>query len=296
MQVIDAHVHFWSLSLDIQPWLSHPAPNMLGDYRSMARDTGPGELLAQRGTVELLGAVHIEADAADGLKETEWLATLPTTAPQGLPFVMVAGVDLAAPDCAERLDTHISMTDRIRGVRQILNVHPDPHFDYVGRHYMREAAWQSGFNELGKRGLSFDLQLYPAQMADAARLADAHPHTLFILNHAGMYVDRHSVEGWRQWRDGLRQLAERDNVVTKLSGFGMLDHRWTPDSLRPLVLETIDAFGIERCMFASNFPVDMLYARYEQVWQAYDNIVSAGSSTEKAALFHANASRFYRME
>ena len=96
-------------------------------------------------------------------------------------------------------------------------------------------------------------------MAGAAALAHAYPDVLIILNHAGMPVDR-DEEGLRLWRRGMQQLATADNVVVKISGLGTVDPKWTVESIRPFVLQTIEAFGVARSMFASNFPVDKLSA------------------------------------
>lgn len=295
MQVIDPHVHFWALGQGNQPWLECPKPNLLGDYSSMARDFGPEELLAERGDIELLGLVHVEADAVDPLAETRWLTAQLAQYETSLPSALVVGADLSQPDAGARLAAQCGLTDRVRGVRQILNVHADPLYDYVGRHYMQEPRWQENFALLKRWGLSFDLQIYPAQMAQAARLAAEHPETPFVLNHAGMYVDRQGVAGWRAWREGLRLLAAEENVTVKLSGFGMLDHHWTLGSIRPLVLEAIDVFGVERCLFASNYPVDGLYARYQDIWHAYAELVADASADEKRALFIDNARRVYRL-
>ncbi|WP_324692211.1 amidohydrolase family protein [Cobetia sp. D5] len=296
MQVIDPHVHFWNLGQGNQPWLDHPSPNLLGDYTPMARDYGPEDLLVDAGDIELLGAVHIEADAVDPLAETHWLAgRIEEGRAPRLPSALVVGADLSRQDADEQLAAQCQASEKVRGVRQILNVHADPLYDYVGRHYMGEPTWCANFALLARYELSFDLQIYPSQMSQAARLAEDHPEVPIILNHAGMYVDRHHMTGWREWRDGLRRLAACDNVSLKLSGFGMLDHHWTVGSLRPLILEAIDAFGVDRSMFASNFPVDSLYASYPTIWKAYAEIVVDASSSEVQALFVENARRIYRL-
>ncbi|WP_043527706.1 amidohydrolase family protein [Litchfieldella xinjiangensis] len=295
MQVIDPHVHFWALAQGNQPWLEHPTPNLLGDYAPMAKDFGPGELLTVSGDIELLGLVHVEADAVDPLAETRWLVDELNRQEVRLPSALVVGADLSKPEAIDHLEAQCELSNQVRGVRQILNVHADPLFDYVGRHYMEEAGWQDNFSQLARLGLSFDLQIYPSQMARAAQLAAEHPETLFVLNHAGMYVDRQGVTGWRAWRDGLRLLAAQSNVMVKLSGFGMLDHDWTVGSIRPLILEAIDAFGVERCLFASNYPVDGLYAAYQDIWYAYAEIVTEASAAERRALFVDNARRVYRL-
>ena len=213
---------------------------------------------------------------------------------RGMPNGIVAYADLSRPDAGNVLTEHTKHRN-VRGIRQILNVHTDPFYDYVGRHFMREPEWQAGFELLSRFGLSFDLHIYPAQMAEAADLASKHPETRMILNHTGMFVDRSSVAGWRTWRDGLRLLARCPNVAVKISGLGMLDHDWTLESIRPYVLETIDAFGTGRSMFASNFPVDRLYRSYAEVWHAFAEIVRDTSDAEKTALFRENAERIYRI-
>jgi predicted TIM-barrel fold metal-dependent hydrolase len=108
-------------------------------------------------------------------------------------------------------------------------------------------------------------------------------------------VDRSSVEGFRAWREGMRALAACPNVAVKISGLAMFDHQWSVESFRPYVLETIDTFGCERAMFASNFPVDRLFATYEGLWNAYLSIVQDLSDTEIDALVKSNAERIYRI-
>src|SRR5262249_27041747 len=142
--------------------------------------------------------------------------------------------------------------------------------------------------------LSFDLQLYPSQMADAARLAARHPDTTIILNHAGMPVDR-DQNALSLWREGMRSLASQPNVQVKISGLGMVDWSWTEESIRPFVLDTIEIFGVDRCMFASNFPVDKLYSSFNTLYRAFRSIVSDFSPGERQKLFSDNALAIYRI-
>src|SRR6202012_1660964 len=132
-------------------------------------------------------------------------------------------------------------------------------------------------------------------MEEAVALARAHADTQFIGNNAGMFVARNSVTVYRAWREGMRQLAGCVNVAVKISGLAMFDHKWSVESLRPYVLETIDTFGVERAMFASNFPVDRLFGSYEDLWRAYASIVADASDAERDALFRRNAERVYRI-
>ena len=95
------------------------------------------------------------------------------------------------------------------------------------------------------------------------------------------------------WRSGMRALAANPNVSVKISGLGMLDHDWTADSIRPIVLEAIDIFGPDRAMFASNFPVDKLYTDYPTIFQAFSQITADFTPAERARLFAGTAIEFY---
>jgi predicted TIM-barrel fold metal-dependent hydrolase len=183
----------------------------------------------------------------------------------------------------------------VRGVRFVLSWHEDPRKSFVQRSdYMVDQQWLRGFALLAQFNLSFDLMLYPGQMADAARLAARFPETLILVNHAGSPADRDS-EGMSRWRRGLRALAAQPNVRIKISDLVAYDHDWTLESLRPVVLECIEAFGTDRAMFASDFPVAGLHATYDQVFGSFKTIVADLSPAEQRCLFHDNAQRDYRI-
>ena len=299
MQVIDPHVHFWSLGMHRYPWLEHPKKSFVGDALLLKHDYLPGDLLSDAGEIEIVKIVHVEAnhDPADPVKETRWLQALADAGDgraAGWPNGIVAAADLSAPDVEATLAGHAAFAN-VRGIRQILNVHDDPLYGYVQRHYLRDPVWRKNFGLLARYGLSFDLQLYPSQMEEAAQLARMYPDIQIVLNHAGMFVDRDSPAGYRAWREGVKTLAACPNVAVKISGLAMFDHHWTVESLRPYVLETLDTFGVERAMFASNFPVDRLFGSYDALWQAYARIVAGASDDERRQLFVANAERIYRI-
>lgn len=297
LQVVDPHVHFWDLDTHCYPWLANPGISFVGDARALRFNYLPADLLREAGDIDVLKVVHVEAnhDPADPVEETRWLQGLADAgSARAFPDAIVAAADLGATNAPAVLEAHAAFS-RTRGIRQILNVHANPLYNYVDRHYMRDATWRRHFGLLAHYRLSFDLQLYPSQMEEAAALARAHPDVSLIVNHAGMFVDRNSVQGYRAWRDGLRVLAACPNVTVKISGLAMFDHDWSVESLRPYVLEAIDAFGPARAMFASNFPVDRLFGTYEGLWHAYAQIVSGASEDERAALFRGNAERIYRI-
>ena len=296
MKVIDPHVHFWDLEQVPLPWLANPIEAYSGDSRLLPKRYLPADLLGDAGAVELLGSIHVEANSADPVAEVRWAQSLAADPlNKGHPHGIVAYVDLSNSDAPELLE-QLSPFPNVRGIRQILNVHADPRYDYVGRHYMTEPLWRENLSRLTRYNWSFDLQIYPSQVPLALEVLDANPSTVFIINHAGMFVDRNRADGWRQWRTGLHALAGRPNCAIKLSGFVMFDHTWTVESVRPYVLEAVDAFGTDRCMFASNFPIDRLHASYSKLWSAYSEIVSGTTIAERNTLFANNASRHYRLK
>ena len=160
--------------------------------------------------------------------------------------------------------------------------------------FMQDETWCANYGLLERHNLSFDLQIFYQQVPDAIRLAQRYPNIPIILNHAGMPADR-EPEAINAWSKAMQQLAACENVAAKISGLGMCDHHWSPDSIRPFVIDLIEAFGMDRCMFASNFPVDSLFSDYQTVWNAYDAITSDFSQDERAKLFHDNAERHYRI-
>ncbi|SDU59229.1 amidohydrolase family protein [Jiangella alkaliphila] len=291
LDIVDAHHHLWDLARSY-PWLQETAGELQvhGDDAAIRRDYLVDDFRRDAEPLRLVASVHVDAGAADPLEEARWLQQVADES--GYPQAIVAGARLDAGDVDEVLD-ELAALPNVRGVRHILNWHPDPAMSYTDRpDLITDPAWLAGFARLAHHGLSFDLQVYPAQLAEAAQLAAGHPDTMVVLNHAGMPLGR-DPDSLLDWRRGLDALAARPNTAVKISGLGMTDHRWTLGSLRPVVLECIEAFGADRAMFASNFPVDGLYSTYAQLYDAFDTITADFSAGERAALFAGTARRVY---
>jgi predicted TIM-barrel fold metal-dependent hydrolase len=295
VKVVDPHIHLWDTARVSLPWLINPGIAYSGDNRLLPQCHDAAAFLRDTGNIEVQMSVNVEANPADPLAEAQWLQSLADNpANHGHPHGIVACADLSHSD-AHALLQRLSEVSNVRGIRQILNVHDDPRYDYVGRHFMQETQWRANLKQLAHYRWSFDLQIYPSQTPLAVEVIRDNPGITFIVNHAAMFVDRKHVQGWREWRDGLHALAACDNTAIKLSGFAMFDHHWTLESFRPYVLEVIDAFGVSRCMFASNFPIDGLHSTYAGLWSAYDEIVSGASADDKELLFVSNAKRYYHL-
>ena len=131
-------------------------------------------------------------------------------------------------------------------------------------------------------------------MADASELVRRFPRITYCVDHCG-FPRRRDREYFETWRAGMRRLAALENTVVKISGLGMADHVWTVDSLRPWVLECIDAWGTDRSFFGTNWPVDRLFSSYGDVLDAYHELISECTPAEQAALFSGNANRIFRL-
>lgn len=296
LRIVDGHVHLWDLSRDRYGWLQDvPLPNNpAGDMSPIAnRNYLLGDYLADTAGWRVDKIVHVEAGQPVGrqLAETDWLQAMADGA--GYPQAIVAGADLLDPDLDALLEAHAARAN-VRGVRQIVCWHADPLKTYTDRDLLRDPQWVEGFAKLARHGLSFDLQLYPSQMATAAIIAARNPDVPMIVNHAGLPTDRDDA-GMARWRTGLRLLAAQPQVSIKISGLGITDRAWTPESLRPIVLECIDAFGTERAMFASDFPVESVHGSFDAFYSAFDAITADFSADERDRLFAANAEAIYRI-
>jgi predicted TIM-barrel fold metal-dependent hydrolase len=298
MQIIDPHHHLWDLERHDYPWLRPETPHPAGDLTPICQSYRLDDFLFDAVGLELVKSVHLQAeiDRRDTVAETAWLQAI-ADAPgsRGFPHGMVAFADLADPKVEATLERHCSYPN-VRGIRYLLNYEAgDPLYCATERgDWLRDPQWRQGYALLGKYGLSFDLQIFWQQMADALELARAFPDTQIILNHTGMprKRDRDYVDAWR---GGMRTLAAATNVAAKISGLAIFHHDWTAELIRPFVLDTIEIFGVGRCMFASNFPVDKLHADYHAIWQAFDQNTADFSKPERRALFHDNAARYYRL-
>lgn len=293
---VDAHVHLWKLDHLSYPWLTPPfsddGPN--GSVEPIARDYLPEDYAKDAAGYNVAKIVHIDAGAAptDAINETRWLQGLADTG-RGYPQAIVAFAALNDPDVEHLLAQHV-LSPNVRGIRHIINWHPDPNRTYTPKNLLDDDAFARGYALLARYRLSFDLQIYPNQMTQAYRLAAANPDVPVILNHTGMPVDR-DASGIAAWKSGMKLLATLPHVATKISGLGFIDRHWSEKAMREVVLETIDTFGVSRSLFASDFPTDKLFNTYSRQLEFYDDVTRDFSASDRDALFAANAERIYRI-
>jgi predicted TIM-barrel fold metal-dependent hydrolase len=294
--IVDTHLHLWNLDEVNYPWLAPglPKTSLLGDIDPIRRNFLAKDFLAEAAPLGITAAVHVEAnpDPADPVSETRWLRS--QAAETGFPQAIVAAIALEDPNVASILERHLS-AGNVKGVRQSLNWAPDPtkYCDFLPDR-MSDPLWRQGFKLLAPLGLSFDLQVYPLQMRAAAELAHAHPETIIVLDHVGMPIER-DAERMSQWRSGMRMLAAEDNTAVKISGLGMLFQKWNRESVRPLIMETIEIFGTKRVMFGTNYPIEKLHTGLGEQVSAVKSITAELNPDERLSFFSQNAIRYYRM-
>jgi predicted TIM-barrel fold metal-dependent hydrolase len=298
MKIVDAHHHLWDLEANRYPWLSPATRHPAGDLAPICKSYLLEDFLADARNQELAKSVHLQAEIehADAVKETAWLQAIADDPKSGgFPHAIVAFADPADPGVEAVLEAHARYPN-VRGIRHLLNYEAGaPLYCATTRgDWLTDRQWRQGYALLAKYGLSFDLQIYWQQMADAADLARSFPNIQLILNHTGMPRSR-DPDYVANWRQGMRTLARAPNVAAKISGLAMFHHGWTPAIIRPFVLDTIEIFGVERCLFASNFPVDKLQSSYDVLWRAFDQITANFSESERQMLFHDNAVRLYHL-
>ena len=311
MPMCDPHFHMWDIPRRPNPNLGEAAAERLPTYLASDYARDLGELPAP---LQRVSRVHVETIvgqmeggfALDSVDETRWVcAQLEPTAAE-CPFAVVAYMHLARdPAESERLlQQHIEVSGgRLRGVRMLLNPHPDnadltwPQVE--SGEFLRSGLWRQGLALLERHNLAFDLSCNPHQIADAVQVLGDFPALRVIVNHLGFLHDGEDETHERLWREGMGALAGLPNIYVKLSMLWFARDGYHQDAakeakVRELVGEVIDLFGCDRCMFASNYPVDKfmgigigaLYGKFLQ-WSA------DRSDADRAALFHDTAMRAY---
>jgi L-fuconolactonase len=216
----------------------------------------------------------------------------------------------------EVLEAHIATAgNRFKGIRRLTARHDEfgTHLPTLPVGLMADPLFRRGFSRLKAFGLSYDAWLYHPQIPEVIDLAHAFPDVPIVLDHLGGPLGIVSYEGkrdevFRSWHKDMRELSLCPNVYVKLGGLGMsvcgfdFHHQELPPSSAalaehwgPYITACIDLFGVQRCMFESNFPVDKGMCSYTVLWNAFKRIVSGASDFEKAALFHDTAASVYRL-
>jgi predicted TIM-barrel fold metal-dependent hydrolase len=292
---IDAHHHFWDPVAHYYPWLcdAERPPHRYGDHASICRPYLPEDYRRDTSVFELAGSVFMEADwdPRDPIGEMRYIQQLRKQS--GLPTVAVGQAWLHQADAAHTLE-QLATFDFVRGIRQKPRANDSPGDAQPGG--MMDSEWRGGYALLERHGLHFELQTPWWHLHEAQQLARDFPATAIVVNHAGMPPSDRGAEGMARWRQAMAGVAQCPNVFVKISGIGQAGRRWSREANRPVVRETIELFGADRCMFGSNYPVDSLCASFEDIFRGFADIVADLSAPDRRKLFHDNALRIYRMD
>jgi L-fuconolactonase len=309
LPIIDPHHHLWH-----RPAERYRIDDLLADARN-GHNVRATVFVQCRSMYLMDGPAEMKP-----VGETRWVGAVANAHHGAVPDVaagIVCMADLMLGDEVRPvLEAHFSAApQRLRGVRNMTTSHKSiaSSFGRIPAHRLLDPKFQAGFAHLSALGLSYDVWAYHTQLDDVLALARRFPGTSIILDHLGGPLGIGPFQSCRAdvfsaWQAGIRALATCPNVTMKLGGAGMhlLGHDFhlapaPPDSItlaeamRPYVESCIAAFGPERCMFESNFPVDKGMFSYRTLWNAFKRLASGASDAERVALFHDTAARVYRL-
>ena len=297
LEIVDPHHHFWDLDALHYPWLTdQPLSSFpFGEYDVLRHNYLPEDYRRDAEGHNVVKTVHVEADrhVGDPLDETNWLTHLHERA--GVPNAIVAWAPLARPDTEEILARQAD-NPLVRGIRTKPKVSESPDESVAGDPgTMQDDLWLGDLALFEKYGLSWDMRVPYWHLGEAAEVARSLPGVQIVLNHAGLPWDR-SDEGLKIWRQGMEAVAACPNVTTKISFLLVPDSAWNDDQNARVIRDTIEAFGIDRSMFASNYPVDRMRASFDTIYSLFKRTAADFAIEDQRKLFSENAMRIYRID
>lgn len=280
--MIDAHHHLWDWSAREQPWLTGDQPWAREDeLKPLRRSFTVADLEAAALPAGVTGTVVVQV-LADPAETGDMLAIA-----RGDTIVraVVGWADLAAPDVARQLDAYKQLPggDRLAGIRHPMLAEPDP--DWLARRAVR-----AGLRELAAAGLCFDLTVFERQLPLGVATVRSVPELLFVLDHMGNPPADSGGNGG--WAAAIADLGRCENVVCKLSGAHTAPV--SAQRLRPYYEAVLNAFGPERLMFGSDWPVSSLTAPYAEISGMYRELIADLTPGEQQAILDGTARRVYR--
>ena len=272
---LDSHQHFWKYSPQQHNWIDD-------SMVSLKRDFLPNDLEPHLIENKIEACVVVQADQSE--KETEFLLELATQ----YEFIkgVVGWVDLRAKNVEERLQFY-SQNQYFKGVRHIVQSEKQD--------FLLDPAFQNGIGKLGNLNLTYDLLIYSHQIGAAIKLVSQFPNQKFVLDHlAKPNIVNGKID---PWKNQIQRLAQFSNVSCKISGMVTeADHaQWQPSDFIPYLDIVFDAFGENRILFGSDWPVCLLAASYQEVYQLITDYTVNFSLEQRDKLFGANAERFYNI-
>ncbi|MEZ5853710.1 MAG: amidohydrolase family protein [Hyphomicrobiaceae bacterium] len=298
LPIIDAHHHFWDLSLKAQPWLCEapPIPFRYGDYSAIRNDFLLADYQRVTRNHNVVASITMEAewDEARLVDETRWTLERHRENPR-FPIAHVARTFLHHPGAEEELAAH-ARHPFVKGIRHKPTAAPSAdRIEKGAKGGMSDPAWRRGYRALAENGLHFELQAPWWHVDELLDLVAAFPETPVVINHAFLPADR-SAEAVAGWRRAILRAAQAPDVTMKISGIGLAGRAWSLADNRDIINALIDAFGPERAMFASNFPVDGLTGSFDTIFTGYKAATAALPASDRRKLFHDTAAKVYRLD
>lgn len=270
--LLDSHQHFWRYDAAQYPWIPQGSP--------LHRDWLPADLEALQKPMGLEGSIAVQA--RQSLAESDWLLGLADADPRVK--AVVGWVDLRAPRAEEDL-ARLSRHPRFAGVRHVAQDEADD--------FLITPDFVRGVGLLRQFGLRYDILIFERQLPAAIALVEKFPQQPFVLDHIAKPQIKHGALA--PWRERIRELAQAPNVMCKLSGMNTEadHHHWKPDELRPYLDVVFEAFGTERLMWGSDWPVCQLAGSYERTFQVVHDYAAGLPASQRDAVFGGNCARFY---
>lgn len=290
--IIDTHVHFWDLrnpreNLDwvwLPAGLDHPILGNIDNIKSLRYDIEGVWAEARFADVEAFVHVQAAIGSKDPVEETRWLEEM--RGQTDVPFSIVGHVDLTTAEAARQIDEHQEASPVFAGVR-----------DFAVEPALAEGnldALDAGLRELIARDLLLDMDCEWMNMPAGLELARRHPDLMIVLEHIGFPRSRDDAY-FASWSTNIRELAQATNVTCKVSGLAMTDPRFTRESLKPWVMTCLEAFGPDRIVLGSNWPIDRLYSSYDVIMDLYREYMSGYSAEDQAKMLAGNARALYKL-
>ena len=271
---IDSHQHFWRYNPGRDRWITE-------EMAVLRKDFLPEQLQPELAASNMQGSIAVQANQS----EEETLFLLELAARNAFIRGVVGWVDLCAGNIERRLD-FFSQHEKLCGFRHIVQAEADDRF-------MLRPAFLRGISCLEKFGFTYDILIYPKQLPAAIELVSKFPGQLFVIDHIAKppIKERHS-SGWGL---EMRELAAHPNVYCKVSGMVTeADWKhWKPDDFKPYLDLVFEAFGVDRLMYGSDWPVCLLAAGYREVANVIVDYTKNLSQTDQEKIFGLNAARFY---
>jgi L-fuconolactonase len=273
---IDAHQHFWIYNPIRDAWIDD-------SMKILQRNFLPVDLEPALKQSLIDGTIAVQADQSED--ETNFLLDL---AEKNKWILGVVGwMDLTALGVEKKLE-HFSCYKKLKGFRHIVQAEPDDNF-------MMNENFRRGIRLLKDYNFTYDILIYPRQLSAAIKLTEKHYEQKFILDHIAKPLIR--KKEFEPWASDIKKLAENPNVFCKVSGIiTEADHQnWKPSDIYPYLDIVFDAFGYDRLLFGSDWPVCLLAGSYERVFNLISDYTKNSSKENKEKIFSKNAVSFYNI-